>query len=62
MGIEEGPSVTEDGVIHPVERFGLKVMSMGFFIRENSPVIWRGPMLGKMRQFFTDVAWGFGLH
>ncbi|WP_339220139.1 Mrp/NBP35 family ATP-binding protein [Paenibacillus sp. FSL W7-1332] len=59
MGIEEGPSVTEEGVIHPVERFGVKVMSMGFFIRENSPVIWRGPMLGKMlRQFFTDVAWG----
>lgn len=59
MGIEEGPSVTEDGVIHPVERFGVKVMSMGFFIRENSPVVWRGPMLGKMlRQFFNDVAWG----
>ncbi|GAB6927384.1 Mrp/NBP35 family ATP-binding protein [Paenibacillus sp. JCM 10914] len=59
MGMEEGPTVTEDGVIHPVERFGVKVMSMGFFIRENSPVIWRGPMLGKMlRQFFSDVAWG----
>ncbi|MGV2806616.1 P-loop NTPase, partial [Clostridium perfringens] len=59
MGIEEGPSVSEEGVIHPVERFGVKVMSMGFFIRENSPVIWRGPMLGKMlRQFFADVAWG----
>ncbi|EFU38225.1 ATPase-like, ParA/MinD [Paenibacillus vortex V453] len=59
MGIEEGPTVTEDGVIIPVERFGVKVMSMGFFIRENSPVIWRGPMLGKMlRQFFSDVAWG----
>jgi ATP-binding protein involved in chromosome partitioning len=42
-----------------VERFGVKVMSMGFFIRENSPVIWRGPMLGKMlRQFFNDVGWG----
>lgn len=59
MGIEEGPSVTEDGVIVPVERFGVKVMSMGFFIRENSPVVWRGPMLGKMlRQFFEDVGWG----
>lgn len=58
MGIEEGPRVI-DGVIQPVERFGVKVMSMGFFIRENSPVIWRGPMLGKMlRQFFDDVAWG----
>lgn len=58
MGIEEYP-VVEDGVIQPVERFGVKVMSMGFFIRENNPVIWRGPMLGRMlRQFFTDVNWG----
>lgn len=58
MGIEEGP-VVEEGTIIPVERFGVKVMSMGFFIRENNPVIWRGPMLGKMlRQFFSDVGWG----
>ncbi|WP_458121213.1 P-loop NTPase [Paenibacillus sp. Z6-24] len=58
MGIEEGPTV-EEGRIQPVERFGVKVMSMGFFIRENNPVIWRGPMLGKMlRQFFADVDWG----
>lgn len=58
MGIEEGP-IVEEGTIIPVERFGVKVMSMGFFIRENSPVIWRGPMLGKMlRQFFADVGWG----
>ncbi|MDT3428524.1 ATP-binding protein involved in chromosome partitioning [Paenibacillus forsythiae] len=58
MGIEEAP-VVEDGTIIPVERFGVKVMSMGFFIRENNPVIWRGPMLGKMlRQFFSDVGWG----
>ncbi|MCG7386682.1 Mrp/NBP35 family ATP-binding protein [Paenibacillus sp. ACRRY] len=58
MGIEEYP-VVEDGIIQPVERFGVKVMSMGFFIRENNPVIWRGPMLGRMlRQFFTDVNWG----
>ncbi|AIQ65694.1 ATP-binding protein [Paenibacillus stellifer] len=58
MGIEEGP-VVEDGTIIPVERFGVKVMSMGFFIRDNNPVIWRGPMLGKMlRQFFSDVGWG----
>ncbi|MCL6605786.1 MAG: Mrp/NBP35 family ATP-binding protein [Paenibacillus sp.] len=58
MGMEEGP-IVEEGTIIPVERFGVKVMSMGFFIRENSPVIWRGPMLGKMlRQFFSDVGWG----
>lgn len=58
MGIEEAPLV-EDGEILPVERFGVKVMSMGFFIQDNNPVIWRGPMLGKMlRQFFNDVRWG----
>lgn len=58
MGIEEGP-VVENELIIPVERFGVKVMSMGFFIRENSPVVWRGPMLGKMlHQFFGDVNWG----
>lgn len=58
MGIETAPSV-EEGAIIPVERFGVKVMSMGFFIQDNNPVIWRGPMLGKMlRQFFNDVNWG----
>ncbi|MFD1137956.1 Mrp/NBP35 family ATP-binding protein [Paenibacillus urinalis] len=58
MGIEEAPAVV-DGAIQPVERFGVKVMSMGFFVQENSPVVWRGPMLGKMlRQFFSDVNWG----
>ncbi|WP_223068745.1 Mrp/NBP35 family ATP-binding protein [Paenibacillus caui] len=58
MGIEELPQV-EEGSIVPVERFGVKVMSMGFFIRENNPVIWRGPMLGRMlRQFLGDVQWG----
>lgn len=58
MGIETAPTV-EEGAIIPVERFGVKVMSMGFFIQDNNPVIWRGPMLGKMlRQFFNDVEWG----
>lgn len=58
MGIEGAP-VVEEGEILPVERFGVKVMSMGFFIQDNNPVIWRGPMLGKMlRQFFSDVNWG----
>lgn len=57
MGIEEYPLI-EDGVIQPVERFNVQVMSMGFFVRENNPVIWRGPMLGRMlRQFFSDVNW-----
>lgn len=58
MGIEERPSVEEDRII-PIERFGVKVMSMGFFVEDNSPVVWRGPMLGKMlRNFFAEIEWG----
>ncbi|PDO11417.1 MAG: MRP family ATP-binding protein [Candidatus Reconcilbacillus cellulovorans] len=58
MGIEDRPAVENDRIL-PVERFGVKVMSMGFFVQDNSPVIWRGPMLGKMlRHFFYDVDWG----
>lgn len=57
MGIEQRPTVI-DKTILPVERFGVKVMSMGFFVQENAPVIWRGPMLGKMlRNFFSEVLW-----
>lgn len=58
MGIEERPIVVDERVI-PIERFGVKVMSMGFFVEDNSPVVWRGPMLGKMlRNFFQEVEWG----
>ncbi|MFC4620280.1 P-loop NTPase [Camelliibacillus cellulosilyticus] len=58
MGIENRPKVVDKRII-PVERFGVKVMSMGFFVEDNSPVIWRGPMLGKMlNNFFTEVDWG----
>lgn len=58
MGIEDLP-IIEDGHILPVEHDGVKVMSMSFFIKDNNPVIWRGPMLGKMlRQFIEEVHWG----
>lgn len=58
MGIEERPQSVENRIA-PVERFGVKVISMGFFVEENTPVIWRGPMLGKMlRNFFSEVEWG----
>lgn len=58
MGIEQQPTVI-DTLILPVERFGVKVMSMGFFVPDNSPVVWRGPMLGKMlKTFFEEVHWG----
>jgi len=58
LGVELRPEMV-DGKIVPVERFGVKVISMGFFVESNAPIIWRGPMLGKMlRNFFAEVAWG----
>lgn len=58
MGITVRPTIEGDRII-PVERFGVKVMSMGFFVEENAPVVWRGPMLGKMlNNFFNEVDWG----
>jgi ATP-binding protein involved in chromosome partitioning len=62
LGVTGRPATEERGerkVILPLEQHGLKLMSMGFFITENSPVIWRGPMVhGLIRQFLTDVEWG----
>lgn len=58
MGLERRPEIVE-GKIIPPERLGVKVMSMAFFSEDNSPVLWRGPMLGKMlNSFFTEVDWG----
>ncbi|WP_100332840.1 P-loop NTPase [Bacillus xiapuensis] len=58
MGIMQRPVVRGDKII-PVERFGVQVISMGFFVEDNAPVIWRGPMLGKMlNNFFNEVEWG----
>jgi ATP-binding protein involved in chromosome partitioning len=62
MGIHDRPETQDLGekkVILPLRAYGLKLMSMGFFITDNSPVIWRGPMVhGLIRQFLTDVDWG----
>lgn len=58
MGIEERPEQVGQKII-PVERYGVKVISMGFFVQDNSPIVWRGPMLGKMlRNFFAEIEWG----
>ncbi|SFM34569.1 ATP-binding protein involved in chromosome partitioning [Paenibacillus sp. 1_12] len=58
MGIYHKPELVDNKII-PIERFGVKVISMGFFVEDNTPVIWRGPMLGKMlRNFFQEVNWG----
>jgi ATP-binding protein involved in chromosome partitioning len=49
----------EEGTLQPVEKFGLKFVSMGLFTGKETPVIWRGPMATKMiQQFLSQVVWG----
>jgi len=60
LGIDpdERPRVTPDRKIEPVHKWGLDVMSIGFFVDRDSAVIWRGVMVTKaLQQFFFDVAW-----
>jgi len=57
-GVSGRPEVRDKKII-PHEAYGLKLMSMGFLITDDSPVIWRGPMVhGLVKQFLTDVEWG----
>ena len=59
MGIDEKPYVNENNQIVPIDRYGVKVMSLGFLMDVDQPVIWRGPMVMKaVEQFLQDVAWG----
>jgi ATP-binding protein involved in chromosome partitioning len=59
LGLTERPQSTADKRIIPLERFGLKVISLGLFIAEGTPVIWRGPMINKLlTQFLREVEWG----
>jgi len=58
LGIDAPPELVGERIIPPVAH-GVKLISMGFFAREDQPVIWRGPMLHKaLEQFLTDVEWG----
>lgn len=58
VGVNQRPEVL-DGKIQPIEKDGLKVMSMGFLVPPGEAVVWRGPMLhGAITQFLRDTAWG----
>jgi len=58
LGIDQKPAVVDELIVPPVSN-GLKVMSIGFFLEDNTPVMWRGPMLHKaLEQFLRDVHWG----
>ena len=58
MGIRKPPE-QKDGKLLPAESHGVKLISMGFFVPEETPLTWRGPMIHTaIQQFFRDVAWG----
>jgi ATP-binding protein involved in chromosome partitioning len=59
LGIEGAPPVRADRRIVPAERHGVRAISMGMFLGERTPVIWRGPMVTKLlTEFFRNVEWG----
>src|SRR5205823_9905464 len=58
LGIRQRPVVVDRMIVPPVSH-GMKLMSIGFFLDDNSPVMWRGPMLHRaLEQFLSDVHWG----
>jgi ATP-binding protein involved in chromosome partitioning len=58
MGVTKPPE-QRDGKIIPAENHGVKLISMGFFVPEETAVVWRGPMVHTaIQQFFRDVLWG----
>ena len=58
MGLTGRPEIDGESLV-PLERHGVKVMSMGFLVDENTPVVWRGPMIMKtIQQFVQNVKWG----
>jgi len=59
LGFNESPKLTQDKKLIPLDRYGMKVMSFGFISGNETPTIWRGPLVGRMtEQFFKDVLWG----
>ncbi len=58
MGLSGRPEIDGESLV-PLERHGVKVMSMGFLVDDNTPVVWRGPMIMKtIQQFVQNVKWG----
>jgi ATP-binding protein involved in chromosome partitioning len=58
LGIQSRPEVTPEKKIRPIEAYGLQSMSIGYLIDENTPVVWRGPMVsGALQQLLNDTLW-----
>jgi len=59
LGISGQPASTDGKILEPMQNFGLKVMSIGFLVEEDTPMIWRGPMVqSALEQMMRDVNWG----
>ena len=59
MGLEGQPVASANNKIEPLERHGVKTISIQFFVPEGQPIVWRGPMVGgAIQQFLRDVEWG----
>ena len=59
LGVDGQPKATAAGKIEPLERHGVKVISIQFFVPEGQPIVWRGPLVGgAIQQFLRDVDWG----
>jgi ATP-binding protein involved in chromosome partitioning len=59
LGLKGQPQLVDDNKLQPMQAYGLKVMSMGFLVDEETPMIWRGPMvMSALSQMLKDVAWG----
>ena len=59
LGLKQKPDVIEGKMMRPLEAFGVKVMSIGFLVEEETPMIWRGPMvMSAITQMLREVTWG----
>lgn len=59
LGIAGQPQSSDGAHLDPMEKYGIKVMSMAFLVEEETPIVWRGPMVqSALEQMMRDVAWG----
>ena len=59
LGVTEKPESADGKMLKPIEKYGLKTMSIGYIVAEDTPMIWRGPMVSSaLEQMLRDVTWG----
>ncbi|TIV90176.1 MAG: Mrp/NBP35 family ATP-binding protein, partial [Mesorhizobium sp.] len=59
LNIHGRPQTVDGKILKPMQNYGLKVMSMGFLVDEETPMIWRGPMvMSALTQMLREVEWG----